>query len=109
MARVTVKGLWKRYGDTVVLDRPINPKTGTPFSRNAFRGPRQTTFDLSLAKDFALKMESGRLELRADQGSNRCNGRRKVHIWCCKCALRCSMSAWEEIFRDLYPHFPDKT
>jgi hypothetical protein len=26
------------------------------------------------------------------------DGRRKVHIWCCKCALRCSMSAWKRPF-----------
>src|SRR6476660_6052909 len=30
--------------------------------------------------------------------SSRCNGRRKVRIWCCKCVLRCSMSAWRRPF-----------
>ena len=25
----------------------------------------------------------------------RCSGRRRVPIWCCKCALRCSMNAWK--------------
>jgi hypothetical protein len=27
--------------------------------------------------------------------SSRCNGRRKVRIWCFKCALRCLMNAWK--------------
>jgi hypothetical protein len=52
-------------GDTILADRPINPATGVPFARNAFRGPRHTSFDVSLAKAVALS-ERARLELRAD-------------------------------------------
>jgi hypothetical protein len=32
---------------------------------------------------------------------------KKVHISCCKCALRCD-ERLEETFRDWYPHFPTK-
>lgn len=53
-------------GDTVLFDRPINPATGVPFARNAFRGPRHTTFDTSLAKSITLGSDRARLELRAD-------------------------------------------
>ena len=38
----------------------------------------------------------------------RCSGRRRVPIWCCKCALRCSMNAWKITFRDWYPDFRTK-
>ncbi len=53
-------------GDTVIFDRPINPATGVPYSRNAFRAPRQTTFDLSLARDINLGNDRAKLELRVD-------------------------------------------
>jgi hypothetical protein len=38
--------------------------------------------------------------------SSRCNGRRKVRIWCCKCVLRCSISAWGDLS---VSGLPDKT
>jgi hypothetical protein len=47
-------------GDTVVVDRPVG------FGRNAFRAPRQTSFDMSIAKSVALYKERARLEFRAD-------------------------------------------
>ena len=47
-------------GDTLVFDRPAG------FGRNAFRAPRQTAFDLSLAKDTNLGGERVKLEWRAD-------------------------------------------
>jgi hypothetical protein len=47
-------------GDTVVVDRPVG------FGRNAFRAPRQTSFDVSLAKSLALYKERSRLEFRVD-------------------------------------------
>ncbi len=53
-------------GDTFLFDRPINPATGVPFARNAFRGTGHTGVDLSLAKSIALKSDRARLELRAD-------------------------------------------
>lgn len=53
-------------GDTFLFDRPINPATGVPFARNAFRGPGHTSVDLSAAKSITLKTDRARLELRAD-------------------------------------------
>lgn len=47
-------------GDTIVIDRPVG------FGRNAFRAPRQTTFDVSLARRVNLGGERAQLELRGD-------------------------------------------
>lgn len=52
-------------GDSNVVDRPINPATGSTFARNSFRTPTQASFDLSLAKRITLR-EGLRLELRAE-------------------------------------------
>lgn len=46
-------------GDTTVVDRPAG------FGRNSFRGPRQTTFDVSLAKEIYFS-ERAHVEARAD-------------------------------------------
>ncbi|MFN7929176.1 MAG: TonB-dependent receptor [Blastocatellia bacterium] len=52
-------------GDSNVVDRPVNPATGTVFARNSFRTPQQVSLDLSLAKRLAIT-EKLKLELRAE-------------------------------------------
>ena len=47
-------------GDTTNADRAVG------FGRNPFRGPRQTSFDVSLAKQVPLKQDRVQIELRAD-------------------------------------------
>lgn len=69
-------------GDSNVVDRPVNPATGTVFSRNSFRMPSQANFDISLAKTIHLA-ERLRLDLRAECFNllNRTNAVRVNATW----------------------------
>lgn len=52
-------------GDTLVVDRPVNPATGTVFGRNSFRGPVQASVDLSVVRRIPIR-ENIAIELRAE-------------------------------------------